>query len=72
MLYELGPSGKRPSSHITIYAGTNGQAFASVTSLLSHLERIVNFAVEVDLPTPVSDALLEILYGKDPLNPAIS
>ena len=57
---------RSPFSTSGRYTSANAQAFASVTSLLSHLERIVNFAVEVDLPTPVSDALLTILYGAFP------
>ncbi|WWC94188.1 hypothetical protein V866_001028 [Kwoniella sp. B9012] len=37
------------------------QAFASITSLVSHLEKIVDLAVESDTPTPVTDALLEVI-----------
>ncbi|WWC89362.1 uncharacterized protein L201_004284 [Kwoniella dendrophila CBS 6074] len=37
------------------------QAFASITSLVNHLERIVELAVESDTPTPVTDALLEVI-----------
>lgn len=43
------------------------QAFASVTSLFTQLEKIVQLAQEVDYPTPVTDALLEVLYGKSSL-----
>lgn len=37
------------------------QAFASLPLLLQHLQRIVELAVQVDLPTPVTDALAETL-----------
>ncbi|WVW83920.1 hypothetical protein I302_105942 [Kwoniella bestiolae CBS 10118] len=37
------------------------QAFASITSLVNHLEKIVELAVETDTPTPVTDALLEVI-----------
>ncbi|RSH87343.1 hypothetical protein EHS25_003252 [Saitozyma podzolica] len=39
------------------------QAFASMASLIFHLERIVALAVDVDIPTPVTDALLDVLQG---------
>lgn len=34
-----------------------------MASLISHLERIVALAVDVDIPTPVTDALLDVLQG---------
>ncbi|WVQ99411.1 hypothetical protein IAU59_006544 [Kwoniella sp. CBS 9459] len=37
------------------------QAFASITSLVNHLENIVKLAVEADVPTLVTDALLEVI-----------
>lgn len=53
-----------PISIGAVAGGSDGQAFASVTSLFTQLEKIVQLAVDVDLPTPVTDALLEVLYGK--------
>lgn len=35
-----------------------------MTSLFTQLEKIVQLALEVDYPTPVTDALLEVLYGQ--------
>jgi len=64
VLHELSPTGTYPRPP---RPNAYRQAFASVTSLLEQLERIVNLAVEVDLPTPVADALLEILYGMSPI-----
>lgn len=37
------------------------QAFASLPLLVQHLDRIVELAVKVDVPTPVTDALAETL-----------
>ncbi|WVR07047.1 hypothetical protein IAU60_004086 [Kwoniella sp. DSM 27419] len=37
------------------------QAFASITSLVKHLETLVELAVEADVPTPVTDALLDVI-----------
>jgi ubiquitin carboxyl-terminal hydrolase 1 len=37
------------------------QAFASLPTLTSYLERVINTAEAVDLPTPVCDALYEVL-----------
>ncbi|WVQ72594.1 hypothetical protein IAR50_002152 [Cryptococcus sp. DSM 104548] len=37
------------------------QSTASLSSLLTHLENIVDLAVEADMPTHVSDALLEVI-----------
>ncbi|OCF42880.1 ubiquitin carboxyl-terminal hydrolase 1 [Kwoniella heveanensis CBS 569] len=37
------------------------QAFASITSLVKHLEKIVELAVEADVPTLVTDALLDVI-----------
>jgi len=67
MLYELGPPGMSISILDLLEMSSlcaELQAFASITSLLTHLEKIVNLAVDVDLPTPVADALLETLYGE--------
>ena len=47
----------RPLTHVV-------QALASIGSLISHLERITALAVEADLPTPVSDALGDVLRGE--------
>ncbi|KAK8864408.1 hypothetical protein IAR55_001656 [Kwoniella newhampshirensis] len=38
------------------------QAFASMSSLVEHLEKIVLLALEVDMPTLVTDALLEVIH----------
>lgn len=37
------------------------QAFASLPTQLAHLERIVSLAINADVPTPVTDALLDLL-----------
>ncbi|KAK4684463.1 ubiquitin carboxyl-terminal hydrolase 1, partial [Tremellales sp. Uapishka_1] len=46
------------------------QALASLPSLLDHLARITNLAVEVDLPTPVIDSLLDILRDLNTPSPS--
>lgn len=42
------------------------QSFASLTYLQQHLEEIIKFAEEVDLNTPVTDALTLVLEGEFP------
>ncbi|WVQ80648.1 hypothetical protein IAT38_002753 [Cryptococcus sp. DSM 104549] len=37
------------------------QSFASIGSLARHLEKLVEYAVEVDMPTHVTDALLDVI-----------
>nr|XP_019010974.1 uncharacterized protein I206_04279 [Kwoniella pini CBS 10737]OCF49755.1 hypothetical protein I206_04279 [Kwoniella pini CBS 10737] len=37
------------------------QAFASITSLVCNLEKIVELAIETDTPTPVTDSLLDVI-----------
>ncbi|WWD17296.1 hypothetical protein CI109_101736 [Kwoniella shandongensis] len=38
------------------------QAFASMSSLVEHLEKVVSLAMEVDVPTLVTDALLDVIH----------
>lgn len=76
MLYELGLAGTSTpltctvprliDPHCWCLCSRVSQAFASVTSLFTQLEKIVELALEVDYPTPVTDALLEVLYGASP------
>lgn len=40
------------------------QSFASIPSLVTHLERIIALAVELDVPTPIADTLIEVLQGQ--------
>ncbi|ODN79782.1 hypothetical protein L202_03690 [Cryptococcus amylolentus CBS 6039] len=37
------------------------QSTASLSSIISHLERVIDLAVEADMPTHVADALLEVV-----------
>ncbi|ORY33965.1 hypothetical protein BCR39DRAFT_517965 [Naematelia encephala] len=48
-------------SGVLCYMNSVLQSMASIASLIQHLERIIHLAVEVDMPTPVSDALSDVM-----------
>ncbi|KAI9639805.1 uncharacterized protein MKK02DRAFT_19524 [Dioszegia hungarica] len=45
------------------------QSFASIPSLVTHLERIIALAVELDVPTPIADTLIEVLQDLNTPSP---
>lgn len=56
-------------SGVLCYMNSVLQALASVESLVEHLKRIMAMADEVDIPTPVTDALSDVLADLNtPLN----